>query len=69
MELVVFYLYTKKLDLEPGKFTNNFCIEKDTHRVNLMEEKPSDIVKRQRKKLRARRKGFVDSSQNNECVI
>ena len=26
----------KKLGLQPGKFTNNFCIEEDTDRVNLM---------------------------------
>ena len=54
------------LNLNPGYFTQRFCIEHDEKRIENMELKTTVEIKRRRKRLRAIRKGFQDKAEDIE---
>ena len=47
-----------ELNILPGKYTEEHCLEKDNDRINLMKRKSTDSIKQRRKSLRAQRKGL-----------
>ena len=51
--------------METGYFTKSFCIKKDETRMN---KKTNEQTKKQRKRLRALRKNYVDKNKEKEGV-
>ena len=58
-----------ELNISPGKYTDEHCLEKDNDRINLMEKKSTDSIKQRRKSLRAQRKGFADTIEEKEGTV
>ena len=54
------------LKMDPGYFTKQYCVSNDERRICSMERKSTPVVQQQRKSLRARRKGFIDSVEQKE---
>ena len=54
------------LNLNPGYFTQRFCIEHDKKRIENMELKTTVEMKRRRKRLPDIRKGFQDNAEDIE---
>ena len=50
-----------ELNISPGKYTEEHCLEKDNDQINLMERKSIDSIKQRRKSLRAQCKEFADT--------
>ena len=58
----------KKLGVTPGEYCVNSCEKKDSNRIRLMERKATPASKQQRKQLRAKRKGYADTNEEQEGV-
>ena len=54
--------------METGYFTKSFCIKKDETRIQRMNKKTNEQTKKQRKRLRAIRKNYVDKNKEKEGV-
>ena len=51
-----------ELNISLGKYAEDYCLEKDNDRINLMERKSTDSIKQRGKSLRAQHKeGFADT--------
>ena len=59
----------ENLGMLPGQFSLSFFEKGDYKRVTIMEHKTSEDVKKRRKRLRAVRKGFVDSVEEKEGLV
>ena len=58
-----------KLQMNVGINVSEYCLRKDSERVNKMEKQCSTPVKLRRKKLRAIRKGFCDQNEAAEGPV
>ena len=58
-----------ELNISPGKYTEEHCLEKDNDRISLLERKSTDSIKQRRKSLRARHKGFADTIEEKEGTV
>ena len=56
----------QKLKIEPGAFTRELCFQQDQRRIFGSLSKSTEHGKQNRKKLRARRKGFQDRLKKTE---
>ena len=54
--------------METGYLTKSFCIKKDETRIQRMNKKTNEQTKKQRKRLRAIRKNYVDKNKEKEGV-
>ena len=54
--------------METGYFTKSFYIKKDETRIQRMNKKTNEQTKKQRKRLRAIRKNYVDKNKEKEVV-
>ena len=58
-----------ELNVPPGKYTDEHCLEKDNDQINLMERKSTGSIKQRHKSLRAQPKEFDDTIEEKEGTV
>ena len=56
----------KKLNIPYGTYTTKFCKGRNDDHIVVLEKKSSDKVKSRRKKLHAKKTGFIDANEEKE---
>ncbi|XP_074645896.1 uncharacterized protein LOC141902155 [Tubulanus polymorphus] len=61
--------FYESLGIEPGLFTRQLCAKIDNRRITKSVFRCSEKAKHQRKRLRAKRKGLIDTYEENEGTV